>query len=179
MDKGMTMSDTGRRRFTFAGLVLAAAVIVATFTGCAGVPPGMQPPTVTIADFGLGNAGLFEQQFNLRLRIQNPNPDDFKVDGIAFDLEINGQPFAKGVGNQTVTVPRYGSGFLAVEAVSTLGGALSFLVKQFGRLSEGNRALFKYRIKGQLSIVGGLRVPFEETGEFDFSALLPKGLTQR
>jgi LEA14-like dessication related protein len=174
MDQGKSMNDTRRRQFAFAGL-LAAAVIVATFTGCAGVPPGMQPPTITIADFGLGDAGLFEQRYNLRLRIQNPNPDDFKVDGIAFDLDINGQPFAKGVGNQTITVPRYGSGFIAVEAVSTLGG----LLKQFGRPHEGNRTLFKYRIKGQLSIAGGPRVPFEENGEFDFGALVPKGLTQR
>lgn len=169
------MNDTRRRQFAFAGLLAAAAAIVATFTGCAGVPPGMQPPTVTIADFGVGNAGLFEQQFNVRLRIQNPNPDDFRVDGIAFDLDVNGQPFAKGVGSQTVTVPRYGSGFMSVEAVSTLGG----LLKQFGRVPDGNKAVLKYRIKGQLSIVGGSRVPFEETGEFDFSALVPKGLTQR
>lgn len=169
------MSRTGRSRFTVAGLLLAAMVIVATFTGCAGVPPGMQPPTITIADFGLGNAGLFEQQYNLRLRIQNPNPDDFRVDGIAFDLEINGQPFAKGVGNQTATVPRFGSGFIAVEAVSTLGA----LLRQFGRQADGNRALLKYRIRGQLSITGGSRVPFEENGEFDYGALVPKGLTQR
>jgi LEA14-like dessication related protein len=175
MDQGKTMNDTRRSQFAFAGFLAATVVIVATFTGCAGVPPGMQPPTITIADFGLGNAGLFEQQYNLRLRIQNPNADDFRVDGIAFDLEINGQPFAKGVGNQTATVPRYGSGFIAVEAVSTLGG----LLKQFGRLNDGNRTLFKYRIKGQLSIAGGSRVPFEETGEFDFGALVPKGLTQR
>jgi LEA14-like dessication related protein len=169
------MSGTVRGGFTFAGAVTAALMIVALFAGCAGLPPGMQPPSVTIADFGVGNAGLFEQQFNLRLRIQNPNPEDFKVDGIAFDLEINGQPFAKGVGNQTVTVPRYGSGFIAVEAVSTLGG----LLKQFGRLTDGNKGVFKYRIKGQLSIAGGSRVPFEETGEFDFSAVAPKGVTQR
>ena len=168
------MHDTRRRQFALARLLAAAAVIVATFTGCAGVPPGMQPPTVTIADFGVGNAGLFEQQFNLRLRIQNPNPDDFRVDGIAFDLDVNGQPFAKGVGSQTVTVPRYGSGFMPVEAVSTLGG----LLKQFGRVPDSDKAVFKYRIKGQLSIVGGSRVPFEETGEFDFRALLPKGLTR-
>lgn len=169
------MSNPGRRRFTIAELLLAAVVVVATFTGCAGLPPGMQPPTITIADVGLGNAGLFEQQYNLRLRIQNPNPDDFRVDGIAFELEINGQPFAKGVGSETVTVPRFGSGFMAVEAVSTLGA----LLRQFGRQAVGNRTLYKYRIKGQLSIAGGSRVPFEENGEFDFGALVPKGLTQR
>jgi len=169
------MSGTAQGRFTCAGILMAVWLVVATITGCAGLPTGMQPPAVTIADFGVGNAGLFEQQFNLRLRIQNPNSEEFTVDGIAFDLEINSQPFAKGVGNQAITVPRYGSGFIAVEAVSTLGG----LLKQFGRLNDANKALFKYRIKGVLSIAGGTRVPFEETGEFDFGALVPKGLAQR
>jgi LEA14-like dessication related protein len=169
------MDESARGRIAFPALYAAAALLIALVSGCAGLPMGMQPPTVTIADFGVGNAGLFEQQFNLRLRIQNPNPDDFKVDGIAFDLEINGQHFAKGVGNQTVIVPRYGSGIMAVEAVSTLGG----LIKQFGRLIEGSKTLFKYRIKGELSIAGGSRVPFEETGEFDFTSLIPRGLAQR
>src|SRR4051812_34829390 len=121
------MNESARGRIAFPALYAAAALLIALLSGCAGLPMGMQPPAVTIADFGVGNAGLFEQQFNLRLRIQNPNPDDFKVDGIAFDLEINGQHFAKGVGNQTVVVPRYGSGIMAVEAVSTLGG----LIRQF------------------------------------------------
>jgi LEA14-like dessication related protein len=140
------------------------------FAGCAGLPPGAQPPTVTIADFALDSAGLFEQQFNLRLRIQNPNPEEFRVDGIAFDLDVNDQPFAKGVGNQAVTVPRYGSGFMPVEAVSTLGG----LIKQFRRIYQGEKAAFKYRIKGTLSIAGGTRIPFEQAGDFDFTALVPR-----
>ena len=169
------MDESAGSRIAFPALYAAALLVLVLLSGCAGLPLGMQPPAVTIADFGIGNAGLFEQQFNLRLRIQNPNPDEFKVDGIAFDLEINGQHFAKGVGNQTVTVPRYGSGIMAVEAVSTLGG----LIKQFGRLIEGSKTLFKYRIKGELSIAGGSRVPFEEAGEFDFTSLIPRGLAQR
>src|SRR4051794_22514031 len=102
------------------GLMIAAAMLA----GGAGLHVGTQPPTVTIVDFGVGSAGLFEQQFNLRLRIQNPNAEEFRIDGIAFDLDVNGQPFAKGVGNQAVIVPRYASGFMTVEAVSTLGGLL-------------------------------------------------------
>ena len=168
------MSGIQRRRFTTAGFLLAATLVAATITGCAGLAPGMQPPSITIAELGLGSAGILEQQYNVRLRIQNPNTVDFSVDGIAFELEVNGQPFAKGVGNDTVTVPRFDSGFMNAEAVSTLGA----LLRQFGRLREGNKALFKYRIKGQLSIAGGTRVPFEEHGEFDFSSVIPKGLAQ-
>lgn len=152
------------------GIAATALIFAAVLTGCSGLPPGTQAPAVTIADFGVGNAGLFEQQFNLKLRLQNPNPEEFRVDGIAFDLEINDQSFARGVGNQTVTVPRYGSAFMPVEAVSTLGG----LIKQFGRIAQGDQPLFKYRIKGSLSIAGGSRVPFDERGEFDFSAPSPK-----
>jgi LEA14-like dessication related protein len=140
------------------------------FAGCAGLPPGAQAPTVTIAEFALDNAGLFEQQFNLKLRIQNPNPAEFRVDGIAFDLDVNDQPFAKGVGNQAVTVPRYGSGFMPVEAVSTLGG----FIKQFRRIYQGEKVAFKYRIKGTVSLAGGTRIPFEQTGDFDFMGLAPR-----
>ena len=111
----------------------------------------------------------FEQQFNLKLRIQNPNNEDLKIDGMAFDLEINDQLFAQGVGNQSVTVPRYGSGFMPVEAVSTLGGIL----KQFSTLARGDKPVFKCRIKGTLSVAGS-RIPFERRGDFDLSALAPK-----
>jgi LEA14-like dessication related protein len=149
-----------------------ALLLIGMMTGCAGLPSGMEPPAVTISDLGLGNAGLLEQQFNLRLRIQNPNSQELKIDGMAFDLEINDQLFAQGVGNAAVTVPRYGSGFMPVEAVSTLGG----LLKQFNTLARGDKPVFKYRIKGTLS-VDGRRIPFERHGEFDLSALSPKKST--
>ena len=153
--------------FGIAGLVLlrrgwALLVMAAGLAGCAGLPAGMEAPAVTISDFGVGTVSLFEQQFNLRLRIQNPNTEDLRIDGIAFDLEINGESFAKGVGNQAVIVPRFGSGFITVEAVSTLGSML----KQFSRLMSDGPG-FKYRIKGTLSVGGGTRVPFDRRGEFD------------
>ena len=151
------------------GSALGVLLIGMLLTGCAGLPSGMEPPAVTISDLGLGNAGLFEQQFNLKLRIQNPNNEDLKIDGMAFDLEINDQLFAQGVGNQSVTVPRYGSGFMPVEAVSTLGGIL----KQFSTLARGDKPVFKCRIKGTLSVAGS-RIPFERRGDFDLSALAPK-----
>ena len=151
-------------------LAVVALITAVMLEGCAGLAPDALPPSVTIADFGVGNAGFFEQQFDLRLRIQNPNPDEFTVDGMSFDLEVNEQPFARGVGNARVTVPRYGSAFMAVEAVSTLGG----LLRQFGRIAQGEKPALKYRITGVLSLAGGRRVPFEQRGEFDFARFVTK-----
>lgn len=148
---------------------LAGLLMTALLASCAGLPPGAEPLWVTIADFGVGSASIFEQQFNLTLRVQNPNTDELRIDGIAFELEINDESFARGVGNQAVTVPRFGSSLVAVEAVSSLGG----LLKQFGKFAAGGKPAFNYRIKGTLSIAGGTRVPFDRRGRFDFGALAP------
>jgi LEA14-like dessication related protein len=164
------MSNLFSARSRSSVIAAAAFIVAAALAGCAGLPPGMQAPSVTIADLSVGNAGLFEQQLNIRLRIQNPNAEEFKVDGMAFDLEINDQPFAKGVGNQLVTVPRYGSAIMQVEAISTLGS----LVRQLGRFAQGDKPLFKYHIRGSMSVAAGPRLPFDERGEFDLTALRPR-----
>src|SRR5262245_23050451 len=94
-------------RVVFATLVICSAA-------CAELPSRIESPTITIADVGLGSVGLFEQQVALKLRILNPNDVDLRIDGISFELEVNDQLFAQGVGNRGVIVPRYGSNFMAV-----------------------------------------------------------------
>jgi LEA14-like dessication related protein len=151
----------------YAGLVSIAALLL---SGCAGLPAGMEAPSVTIADFGAGGGGVFEQQFNLKLRVQNPNNSELKIDGVSFALEVNDAPFATGVGSQAVIVPRFGSAFLPVEAYSSLGG----IVKQIGGFLQGDKRGLRYRIRGNLSLSGGVRIPFDRGGEFELGALAPK-----
>lgn len=74
---------------------LPAAMVLSALAGCAVLPPGGEPPSVTIADFSVASVSLFEQQLNLQLRIPNPNPDEFRIDGVAFDVLVNVQPFVK------------------------------------------------------------------------------------
>jgi LEA14-like dessication related protein len=150
--------------------VLLASVLALLVTGCAGLPSGMEAPTVTIADFGAGGGGFFEQQFNLKLRVQNPNNSELKIDGVSFALEVNDAPFANGVGNQPVTVARFGTAFLPVEAYSSLGG----MIRQIGGFLQGDKRALRYRLRGSLSVAGGTRIPFERSGEFDLGALAPK-----
>jgi LEA14-like dessication related protein len=52
--------------------------------------------------------------------VQIPTPVDLAFDGIAYELELNGKSFAKGVGNQSITVPRYGHELMDVDGTSTL-----------------------------------------------------------
>lgn len=150
--------------------VLLISMLALLLAGCAGLLSGMEAPTVTIADFGAGGGGFFEQQFNLKLRVQNPNNSELKIDGLSFALEVNDGPFATGVGNQAVTVPRFGSAFLPVEAYSSLGS----MIRQVGGFLQGEKRSLRYRIRGNLSLAGGTRIPFEHGGEIDPGALAPK-----
>jgi hypothetical protein len=78
------------------GLLLAA---------CAGWPEGAQSPTVTLTDIRPLEFGLLEQRYLIRLRIQNPNAFDLPINGLSYQLEINDQPFARGVSNRLLNVP--------------------------------------------------------------------------
>ena len=162
--------DTQRRFFGRPILnIIAALIIGAGLSGCAGLSSQIEAPTVTIADVGIDRIGLFEQQLNLKLRVRNPNDRELRVDGIAFDFEINDQLFARGVGNRAIIVPRYGSELMNVEAVTNL----SSVIKQFNAWARAEHPGLKYRIKGTLSLEGS-RVPFDRTGEFDLGGKAPK-----
>jgi Late embryogenesis abundant protein len=64
---------------------------------------GLGLPVSRRGDPVRGNSGL--NRFLTTLRVQNPNTFDLDVEGVSFDLEVNEQPFAKGVGKGKVVVP--------------------------------------------------------------------------
>lgn len=140
---------------------LLAALAVA-LVSCATVPGRMDPPSVTVADVRMGTAGVLEQQYFVKLRIQNPNDDDLLVKGVSFELELNDQPFAKGVSPKAVTVPRFGSEFVEVETVS----GITSILRQLGAMSsDAGAESFRYRIKGKLATRNAGSMPFDERGD--------------
>ena len=126
--------------------------------GCAAL--SLKAPSVTLADIKVLEAGLFEQRFGFKLRVQNPNDKEIAISGMSFMVEINGKPFARGVSNQGVTVPRLEERILEVTAVSNLYSILS----QIHELLYGNSKGFSYRIKGRLFTEAYGELEFDESG---------------
>lgn len=146
---------------TFVRRMLLAA-LAGALVSCATVPGRMDPPSVTVADVRMGTAGVLEQQYFVKLRIQNPNDDDLLVKGVSFELELNDQPFAKGVSPKAVTVPRFGSEFVEVETVS----GITSILRQLGAMSsDAGVESFRYRIKGKLATRNAGSIPFDERGD--------------
>jgi LEA14-like dessication related protein len=129
-----------KRRISIAALLLAALLL----GGCAGIE--IQPPSVTLAGIEVVEASLFEQRLAIKLRVLNPNTIEIPIEGLSFEVEINGEPFAKGVSDKAIKVPRLGEAVLDVTAVTGFAGIL----RQIQGLARGNIDALSYRIKGRL-----------------------------
>jgi LEA14-like dessication related protein len=124
------------------GLVILS---IALLSACAGLGGLSQKPEVSVAGLKLVQVGVFEQRFILKLRVQNPNDVELRINGLSVEVEFNGQPFITGLSDKGVTVPRFGEAVLEVMATSTLGSAL----KQLRELQKGGRERIDYRIVGR------------------------------
>jgi LEA14-like dessication related protein len=134
---------------------------------CSGAEP--VAPEVRVVDLRLLESSVFEQRFEIDLRIGNPNDFDLPLDGLTFDLEVNGEDFARGFSNEKVTVPRLGEERLSVVASTTL----LELVRQMQLLAE--RGDLSYRISGLAYFDSLVRrsAPYESEGTF--SLVGPRG----
>ncbi len=144
------------------GLLFGLALIFALLVGCAAMPQKPEAPRVSITAINLVEAGILEQRYQVKLRVQNPNDFDFAVRGIQFTIKLNGQSFASGVSGNMVNIPRFGSAVLELEAISTLAG----LARQLKELGESNAPTTSYGISGKVHLARpAISLPFNEEGE--------------
>jgi LEA14-like dessication related protein len=117
---------------------------------------------VSIAELGTAQIGVLEQTYSLKLRVQNPNPMDISTDGLSFDIEINGKPFARGVSNESITIPRLGEAMVTVQAVSDLSG----LIQQMRGIEGAAASGLRYRLTGRF-FSGDTPFPFDYSGSIE------------
>ncbi len=151
-------------------LLMLSVLLLTLLAGCAAMQPQEDRVRVTLVDIQPLEATLLEQRFLIKLRLQNRAREPLAVDGMSFDLDLNGKAFASGVSNQPVTAPGFGEALLAVKVSSTLFS----LIRQIQTLQNQQPKPFAYRISGRLSSPGSLfGLPFDEQGEIDLSAPAP------
>lgn len=147
-----------RRRFSI-------AVAVAFLAGCAALRPA--PPEVSLAAVRVVELGLVEQRLVLVLRVRNPGPRDFVVSGLAYEAELGGKPFARGVSNRRAVIAGYGESLLEVPATARLSGLLEGLLGGLDALLDGRTGAgeLDYRVHGTIELEGFGSRPFDRSGK--------------
>lgn len=127
-----------------------------------------KPPSVDLVNLSLVSTGLLSQELRLDVKIGNPNDFDIPLTGLSFKLEVNGQPFAEGLSNRSITVPRLSYATMPVKGnTNTLS-----LLRQM--MTLGDRERIDYRLVGTAYVkqLGQSNsVPFERKGSL--SLLMP------
>jgi len=137
-------------------------VLALLMFGCAGLYQSMERPRINIANVIPRDIKLFEQVFDLELRIQNPNDTPLEINGLAFELELNDKRFATGVSNQSLVIDRLSSDVIHVQAITTLVGFL----RQVAEYQQTKDPRVTYRIKGSIySGSTGTKLHFDDSGE--------------
>ncbi len=136
----------------------------ALLSGCASFFGTAEKPRIDIVNIVPEEMGLLKQTYLMELRILNPTDKDLDITGLAVDMEINGQPFARGESNQGLKVERLSTKIVQLEASSGLTNILRQLVASLFYLPALE---FTYRLKGSVYAVSpSSRMPFDERGEF-------------
>ena len=142
-------------------------IFVLALAACAGTQPRLEPLSVTLADIHPAQIGLLEQEYAIRIRVQNPNNATVRIDGLSYQIDLNGDLFAKGVSRQSTSVEPFGEVVLDATAVGTIGA----IVNQFMQMQRSSPPeSFRYRLRGKLAS-GQLTLPFDSQGKIELPAL--------
>ena len=130
--------------------LLATLLIASALSSCASLAP-RDPLRIDLVGLEPLPAQGMEMRFAVVLRVQNPNDAAIDYDGLALQLDVNDQPLASGVSDQSGQVPRYGEALLRIPLTIS---AFSVLRQAWAASGYPNGRGLPYELRGKLG--GGL-----------------------
>lgn len=137
-----------RLRSRFAVAILAAASLL---QACGALRPGFETPTVTVNSFrALPSNGVLPD-FEIGLRVMNPNRDALKLAGVSYTVSLNGHEVIQGVSSEMPVIDGYGQGDVVLRATPNLLAGVR-LIADFASASTDS---LDYELEAKLDL-GGL-----------------------
>jgi LEA14-like dessication related protein len=117
-------------------------------SGCATINPDYEQPSVELISFKVLPANGFEQNFEIGLKLTNPNNFDLPFNGISYQLSVAGETLASGVAADIPTAAAYGeSRFVVPVSTSLIRG-----FKVIKALMDKQGQDISYQLKAKLDI---------------------------
>jgi LEA14-like dessication related protein len=147
-------------------LLLAGSLPVALsiLSGCSLVTPKFTRPNVTVISIEMRGGNLLQQNFAVKLNIENPNDRALPVRGLHTELSVGGEQIASGVSDRAIIVPAFGASEFDLTITANLALALLKLTDKANQHADS----IDYDLTGAASIdLPFLRnLPFHQSGSF-------------
>jgi LEA14-like dessication related protein len=135
--------------------------------GACSLTPRYNRPNVTVSSIQLRSGNLLQQNFAVKLNIQNPNNRDLPVRGVHAELNVGGEQIASGVSDHATVIPAFGEAEFDVTVTANMMLALTKLANRLNAQSDS----IAYDLTGAASI----DLPFLRNLPFHQSGSLPLG----
>ncbi len=147
------------------------SLLLLSLSACA-LFPNRDPLNINVVGIEPLQSQGMDIRFAVKIRVQNPNENPIDYNGVALDLEVNGQPLASGVSDQSGSIARFSETVLtvpvSVSAFSVLRQTLGLSQTQSlndlpyvlrGKLAGGLFGTMRFTDTGTLSLPGAIAVP--------------------
>jgi LEA14-like dessication related protein len=141
------------------GVLLCAFVVC--LTACSALRPDMAVPKLTLVRVAMTSADVFNQQFLVRVHVENPNDRELPITGLDYKLFLEGDSFAEGVSNKAFTVPANGETEFDMTVRTNFMSGVGRLLSRLN-----GRDQVQYVVEGKvLTDISMLKkIPFQESG---------------
>jgi LEA14-like dessication related protein len=142
--------------------LLQIFALTLTLSACSLMAPKFNRPNVTVIGIELRGGNLLQQNFAVRLNIENPNDRALPVRGLHAELNVGGERIASGVSDRAVLIPAFGESEFNLTITANLALALLKLADRANQHADS----IDYDLTGAASIdLPFLRnLPFHQTG---------------
>jgi len=140
---------------------LLTLLLIVGLSGCSLFVPKFEKPTLSVVGIQLMKSDFFHQELRVRMRVQNPNDRSLPVEGIIYQLEVEGQELAHGMSGESFVVPALGEAEFDMSVSANMANMLFKLLNR-------NTSQVQYRIYGKISLSAGLlrSIRFDDHGTF-------------
>ncbi|MDB6107558.1 MAG: hypothetical protein JWO52_7557 [Gammaproteobacteria bacterium] len=137
------------------------AVAALGLSACSLFMPKLEKPTLSVVSVQMLKSDLWHQELKLRMRVQNPNDRVLPVEGLVYELDVDGQALAHGMAGDSFVVPARGEAEFDMSVSANMASVLMKVLSQGGNPVD-------YRLKGKIALSSGLwrSIPFDEQGTF-------------
>ena len=148
--------------------VLLALAGCSALVGCSALGPKLEKPRLTLVAVSMMSADIFNQQFRVRLHVQNPNDRELPIKAIDYKLFLEGDSFAEGLTEAPFTVPANGENEFDMVVRTNFVSGIGRLVS---RLNGRQQVQYTFEGKVLTDIRMAKKIPFSETGTANLAVL--------
>jgi LEA14-like dessication related protein len=144
---------------------VAFSLLVIGLLGCTSMG-SIEPLGVTLADLKITEVTIFETTLVAKLRITNPNPDAYSIEGASFKLYLEDKKVGTGTSQESFTVDRLDSH--VIDVIFHLNNASALL--RLKDILENKDKEISYGVRGGLYTQGAFgtkKLKVDKTGLID------------